>query len=66
MLHGCNVAGLCGLRDKDDYLYTILKILRRKCPEADRIRQAGLGCFRRGPVETPYINDDKEENKVLD
>lgn len=66
MLPGCNVAGLCGLRDKDDYLYTILKILRRKCPEADRIRQAVLGCFRLGPDETPYINDDKEENKVLD
>ena len=66
MLPGCNVAGMCGLRDKDDYLYTILKILRRKCPEADRIRQAVLGCFRLGPDETPYINDDKEKNKVLD
>ncbi|MCM1348536.1 MAG: DUF4435 domain-containing protein [Firmicutes bacterium] len=45
MLPGCNVAQLCGLHDKDDYLYTILKILRRDGPESSRIRMAMMNCF---------------------
>lgn len=45
MLPGCNVAQLCGLHDKDDYLYTILRILRQDIPEAARIRTAVLNCF---------------------
>ncbi|MDE6322901.1 MAG: DUF4435 domain-containing protein [Paramuribaculum sp.] len=45
MLPGCNVAGLCGLRDKDDYLYTILRLLRTDPRSAGRIRNAVLQCF---------------------
>lgn len=45
ILPGCNVAQLCGLRDKDDYLYAILKILRQDSPQANRIRRAVLKCF---------------------
>ncbi len=52
MLPGCNVAGMCGLRDKDDYLYTILKILRSKSPGAARIRNAVLRCFNISPDGT--------------
>lgn len=59
MLPGCNVAGLCGLRDKDDYLYTILKILRGKTPEASRIREAVFRCFNIAPDGTPYNQEEK-------
>lgn len=49
ILPGCNVAGLCGLKDKDDYLYTILKILRRDSPESNRIRTAVTASFGLSP-----------------
>ncbi len=54
MLPGCNVAGMCGLRDKDEYLYTILRILRGKNSGAARIRNAVLRCFNLNPDEMPY------------
>lgn len=49
MLPNCNVAGLCGLHDKDDYIYTILRILRGNSPEAARIRTAVTACFGLDP-----------------
>ena len=49
MLPGSNVASLCGLHDKDDYLYTILKILRSDTPAAERIRRAVIACFNIDP-----------------
>lgn len=45
MIPGSNVAGLCGLRSKEDYLRTILEILREDKADAERIRKAMLSCF---------------------
>lgn len=61
MLPGCNVAGLCGLRDKDDYLYMILRILRRNSPESDRIRQAILNCFN---VDSESLINHEDDNEA--
>ena len=56
MLPGCNVAELCGLRNKDEYLYMILKILRRDTPEARRIRNAVIRTFDIDPRELSVRN----------
>ena len=40
MLPGCNVAGLCGLSGKEQYIDTIMTILRSNGPGATAIRQA--------------------------
>lgn len=45
MLPGCNVAGLCGLKSKDDYIRAILAILREDGRDAERIRKAVMHCF---------------------
>lgn len=45
MLPGCNVAGLCGLNNKDEYIRVILDILRQGTPDATRIRNAVMRCF---------------------
>lgn len=45
MLPASNVAGLCGLHNKDEYISTILTILRQERPEARRIRAAVTACF---------------------
>ena len=45
MLPGCNVAGLCGLHNKDEYIATITKILRLNGPDAESIRTAVRRCF---------------------
>ncbi len=45
MLPGSNVAGLCGLSSKEEYVQAVLNILRHDSPEATRIRQAVLRCF---------------------
>ncbi len=45
MLPGSNVACLCGLRDKKEYVDEIIRILRTDRPEAHRIRKAITQCF---------------------
>ncbi|MBO4944288.1 MAG: DUF4435 domain-containing protein [Muribaculaceae bacterium] len=45
MLPGSNVAALCGMKNKDEYINTILKILRQDGRGAARIRQAITRCF---------------------
>ena len=59
MLPGCNVAGLCGLRDKDDYLYTILRLLRTDTDAAERIRHAVLKCFNN--INDPLENEQSQD-----
>lgn len=53
MIPGSNVAGLCGLANKDEYIATILKLLRRNGPEAERLRRAIRQCFN---LEEPTAN----------
>ncbi|MCM1291989.1 MAG: DUF4435 domain-containing protein [Bacteroides sp.] len=45
MLPGCNVAGLCGLSGKEEYIDRILKILRSRSEDARRIVAAVRHCF---------------------
>lgn len=45
ILPGCNVAGLCGLRDKKHYIATILHILSHNLPQAGKIRTAIKSCL---------------------
>jgi hypothetical protein len=40
MLGASNVAGLCGLHDKEQYISTIIHILRGETPQAEAIRRA--------------------------
>lgn len=40
MLPGCNVAGLCGYSNKDEYIHGIIDVLRHHTPEADKLRSA--------------------------
>ncbi len=45
ILPGSNVAGLCGLHDKDHYIQTILHILSHNRPQAFQIRNAIKSCL---------------------
>lgn len=45
MLTTTNVAGLCGLNGKDEYIKEVLKILKGNGKEADTIRNAVKRCF---------------------
>ena len=45
MLPGSNVASLCGLRNKEEYIADIIDILRRDLPGADMIRRAVRRCL---------------------
>jgi len=45
MVAACNVAGLCGLKNKDEYIKTILQMLRDESNGAERIRRAVKACF---------------------
>ncbi len=53
MIPSSNVAELCGLRNKDEYILKILQILRTDSPAADRMRNAILKCFGLTPAGTP-------------
>ncbi len=53
MLPASNVAGLCGLKGKDEYIKTILKMLRSESRGAARIRQAVARCFGITIPKTP-------------
>lgn len=56
MLPASNVAGLCGLKNKDEYIKTILQILRDESHGATRIRRAVKACF--GLDEEPLTDVD--------
>lgn len=69
MLPGSNVAALCGMKNKDEYINTILKILRQDGRGAARIRKAITRCFGlddRQPDEcdapAPAPNKTKKKN----
>lgn len=60
MLPSSNVAGLCGLSNKEAYIQTIINILRHNGQPAMRIRKAIIECFgiddERLDVPKPEIN----------
>ncbi|MCH5319353.1 MAG: DUF4435 domain-containing protein [Paramuribaculum sp.] len=45
MISASNVAAMCGLRNKDEYIREVISILRADGREADRIRHAVMKCF---------------------
>lgn len=45
MVPASNVASLCGLKSKDDYINEIIRILRNGRPGAEQIRSAVRRCF---------------------
>ena len=45
MIPGSNVAGLCGLTNKNAYIQDVIDILKVNGPDADRIRKAITRCF---------------------
>ncbi len=45
MISGSNVASLCGLRNKDEYVRCVISILRGGTGQASRIAQAVRNCF---------------------
>ena len=45
MIPGSNVAGLCGLSNKEAYVARVIDILRHDGPDAARIRKAIIACF---------------------
>ena len=54
MLPGCNVAGLCGYSNKDEYIHGIIGVLRHHTPEADKLRcslRCALGADREAEPE---------------
>lgn len=64
MLPGSNVAGLCGLKGKDEYIDAIIDILRRDGDDAARIRLAITRCF--GLDKQENNNPVNEDNKGMD
>lgn len=57
MLPGSNVAGLCGLANKEAYINKVIKILRGGGRGAERIRRAIIGCFGLGGDEASVHHD---------
>ena len=45
MVPGSNVAALCGLRNKEEYVHKIILLLQQDGSEAARIRRAVKHCF---------------------
>lgn len=45
MIPGSNVPGLCGMRNKEEYVAAIIKLLRQESADAARIRRAIKRCF---------------------
>lgn len=63
MLPGSNVAGLCGLLNKNAYIDDIINILKEDGPDAGRIRHAIVRCFGIDEASAPapdlkLIEDD--------
>ncbi len=51
MLTNCNIAQMCGFRNKDAYIDGVIALLRTKTPEAETIRRAVRRCLNAS--ETP-------------
>ncbi len=53
MVPQSNVATMCGLRNNDAYVASIIDILSHDSPEADRIRRAVIRCFGINEEDAP-------------
>lgn len=66
MLPGCNVAGLCGLHNKNEYIATIIRILHSGGPDAEAIRSAVRRCFRIHSTQPHVIPATDEATEDMD
>lgn len=62
MVPASNVAGLCGLANKDAYIKTIIDILKRNGDDAARIRRAIIHCFG---IDEEEATAPRPEQKVI-
>lgn len=62
MIPASNVASLCGMANKDDYINSIISILREDGRDAERIRRAVMNCFGLGDNGKKIDADRKEED----
>ena len=61
MVPGSNVAGLCGMKDRNAYLRRILDLLRADGEAARRIRHAIVHCFGFDASDAPGNQSDKQK-----
>lgn len=66
MLPACNVAGLCGLHNKEEYIDTIITILRLDNADAEAIRTAVRRCFRIHSTLPDVINPADANSEDMD
>ena len=57
MLSNCNVAPMCGFKNKDSYINGVINLLRGQGPLTDQVRQAVKRCLH---VEEKYQTNEKE------
>lgn len=59
MLADCGVARLLGYKNKDEYIYGVIAVLKENGPEGEAIREAVRSCFR---VDDPVPPKEKKVN----
>ena len=57
MLSNCNVAPMCGFKNKDSYINGVINLLRGQGPLTDQVRKAVKRCLH---VEEKYQTNEKE------
>lgn len=61
MISGSNVAALCGLRNKDEYIKFIINLLRAGSGQGERIRTAVRACFGDKANKINLVDADEED-----
>lgn len=60
MLSGSNVAALCGLKNKDEYIRCVISLLRGESAQGDRIREAIKNCFNKSGIKHKTVSDEDD------
>lgn len=61
MISGSNVAALCGLKNKDEYIKYVINLLRGDSQQGERIREAVKNCFNK-PERKKKIQSENEND----
>ena len=61
MISGSNVAALCGLKNKDEYIKYVINLLRGDSQQGERIREAIKNCFNK-PERKKKIQSENEND----
>ncbi|MDE5744951.1 MAG: DUF4435 domain-containing protein [Paramuribaculum sp.] len=62
MISGSNVAALCGLKNKDEYIKTVINLLKGSSVYGERIREAVKECFSHKNRKKNKADSDENEN----